>query len=422
MALFFYRIFLLLYKTSAAILAPFNPKVRKWILGRRNWKWQWVEKLSTIERKGKQPTIWMHASSLGEFEQGSPLLEALRQQWPESIIIVTFFSPSGYEVRKNYPLADAIGYLPFDSAWSSPAFVKRIQPDLVIWIKYEYWYYSLKAIADKKIPLLLVSGIFREDQPFFKWYGGLHRKMLGYFSHFFLQNKLSAQLISPHVPADKISIAGDTRFDSVISVAKNWVPNEAITNWLHGAETVIVAGSTWPSDEEELVHYAKTHSSIKWVIAPHHIDEDFLQETKSLFGNPTLYSQLPQANPDSNVLIIDNIGMLKYLYKYATICYVGGGFTGSGIHNSLEAAVYGKPVIHGPEFSKFLEAQGLLDAGASCVIESALELEETLNKLLANPAQIEQMGKAAAQFVHQHDGATAAILRYIQEKRLLIKP
>jgi len=293
---------------------------------------------------------------------------------------------------------------------------------LVIWVKYEYWYYTLKSIAYKQIPLLLVSGIFRESQPFFKWYGGLHREMLSFFSHFFVQTTEAEKLIEPFISTEKITVAGDTRFDTVIEVANNWQANPLVEQWLDGEKTVIVAGSTWPSDEEELVHFAKTNPEVKWVIAPHHVDADSMKDTQLLFSQPTLYSQL-SSNPNRkptipNVLIIDNVGMLKYLYNYGTICYIGGGFTGDGIHNVLEAAVYGKPIIHGPEFSKFPEAQGLLDAEASVVINSALELEKELLQMLSSENTINEMGKAATTFVHQHAGATASILRFIQENRL----
>lgn len=413
-----------MYQHIAIVVAAFSPKVRKWVLGRKNWQQQWSLKLTQSSIIDGQQVVWMHASSLGEFEQGSPLLESIKEKWPNSYIVVTFFSPSGYEVRKDYAIANAIGYLPFDHPVDAAKFVELIKPDLVIWVKYEYWYYTLSSIAEKKIPLLLVSGIFRKSQPFFKWYGEIHRNMLTFFSHFFVQNHEAAKLLKTFVHPSKTTVAGDTRFDSVIALAQDWRANDLVSGWIGNTSTVIVAGSTWPSDEEEIVHFAKMNPTIKWVIAPHHVDADSLKETCKLFEYPTLYSQISTQHDGKtallpNVLIIDNVGMLKYLYKYGTVGYIGGGFTGDGIHNVLEAAIYGKPIIHGPEFSKFPEAQGLLDAGASIVINSALELENELAQLLSNKNKIVEMGKAASGFVHQHAGATTAIIQFIQENRLL---
>lgn len=366
----------------------------------------------------------MHASSLGEFEQGRPLIESIRRDYPGAKLVVTFFSPSGYEARKHYTGADVLGYLPFDNKHDARQFVAMIHPSLVLWIKYEYWYYTLSAISQQKVPLLLVSGILRPDQPFFRWYGSLYRQMLGYFSHLFVQNEESAGLACSIIDKDKVTVSGDTRFDSVLEVARNWQPNKLVEGWLANAEQVVVAGSTWSQDEEEIVHYARTNPRIKWIIAPHNLEPNVLADTLQLFQQPVLFSQLvaglATANPAlPNVLIIDNVGMLRYLYNYASICYVGGGFTGDGVHNVLEAAVYGKPVIHGPEYEKYIEAVGLLEAGGSFEFESGLELEALLSKLWNNKQMITLASTAASNFVKKNAGASACILQWIQLNRLL---
>jgi len=291
---------------------PFSPKITKWVKGRRNdWK-QWSTLLTAARQQQTGPVIWLHASSLGEFEQGTPLLSAIHQQYPKALFVVTFFSPSGYEVKKHYSGAHCIGYLPFDGPVAAKRFVAMVQPDLVLWVKYDYWYFTLKAIHDQKVPLLLVSAMYRSNQPFFKWYGGMHRKMLGYFTHFFVQTTEAAALLSTVVSKEKMTTSGDTRFDAVVAVLQHWHGNPVIEQWIADTQWVIVAGSTWPSDEEKMVHYSKTYPQVKWIIAPHNIDETDIADCKVLFPNAICYSQLTEskATPDKNVLIIDNVGML----------------------------------------------------------------------------------------------------------------
>lgn len=402
----------------AGAIMGINPKARKWVLGRHGWERKWKEKLQAADITAGQTLVWMHAASLGEFEQGSPLIEEIKKQYPGVKVVITFFSPSGYEVRKNYAGADVVGYLPFDGPLTAPAFVKMLEPSLVIWVKYDYWYYTLQAIYRRQIPLLLISGMFRPSQPFFKWYGKLHREMLQFFSHLFVQNDNAVALLKGVVKDDKVTVSGDTRFDAVLRLAENWQPNELVAKWLKQSPLTVVAGSTWPSDEEEMVHFIKSRPDIKWIIAPHNLEEDMLQDTLQLLEQPTRYSQLGKERQEtpalSNVLLIDNVGMLRYLYKYGTVCYLGGGFTGSGIHNVLEAAVYGKPVIHGPEFSKYAEATGLLEAGGSFVVSSALTLESKLEELLGNPEKCADAGSKAESYVRQQAGAASAIMLWIQ--------
>jgi 3-deoxy-D-manno-octulosonic-acid transferase len=367
----------------------------------------------------------MHCASLGEFEQGRPVIESLRNLYPDITVIISFFSPSGYEIRKNYAGADHVFYLPMDSAVNAKRFLDLIQPNLVLWIKYDYWYYYLRELRKRKIPVLLVSPLFRADQPFFKWYGNIHRLMLDSFHAFFVQNEESRQLLATLGISQSVFVSGDTRFDRVIDIAEAFEPFPLIEHFCAG-HTVIVAGSTWEEDEEELDHFANTHPDIRFIVAPHEIDEDHLQDMETLFRNTVRYSLLEKqsrqtatVNHQPNVLIIDNIGMLARLYYYARICYVGGGFGDDGVHNVLEAAVYGKPVVTGPVIEKYIEVMELADAGGAIIIDNALEAESVFSRLLENEKEYAFHGIAAREYVYSRRGATEKIIRYIQENRLL---
>ncbi|MBS1604253.1 MAG: 3-deoxy-D-manno-octulosonic acid transferase [Bacteroidetes bacterium] len=427
MSILFYHIFLWLYKIGIRLISPWNRKAQLWLEGRKDLFDRMKASLSSSPVTGGQ-TIWMHCSSLGEFEQGRPVLENLHQRSPECRIILTFFSPSGYETRKTYPLANHIFYLPLDSPGNARQFVDLIKPDLVLWVKYDYWYYFLAELKKRNIPALLISGVFRPDQPFFHWYGRLHRYMLECFTHLFVQTDTSKTLLSRLRLTDQVSVSGDTRFDRVIEIAESGAPLPQIDAFC-GARPVIVAGSTWEEDEEELDHYANTHPDIRFIIAPHEIGEDRLREIEGLFRHAVRYSVwekngrtatgAPAGWPEPNVLIIDNIGMLSRLYRYATIAYVGGGFGDDGVHNVLEAAVYGKPVVFGPVIEKYIEAVELNECGGGLIIDSALEAEKVFNRLLQNPQECLETGAASRNYVHSKKGATDRIIRYIYEKRLL---
>lgn len=365
----------------------------------------------------------MHCASLGEFEQGRPVLEGLKNEFPHYKIVLTFFSPSGYEIRKNYAGADWIFYLPMDGKRNAERFVQLVNPSLVIWVKYEYWFHYLTTLKKRSIPVLLVSGIFRESQPFFKWYGGMWKKILDSFEHLFVQTAHSKALLKNAGLDETVTVSGDTRFDRVTDIAENFSPlPQAIIDFCKGY-TTIVAGSTWDDDEAELIHYVKAHPELRFIVAPHEVDAENIKDVQKEFQDSVLYSEinkgLSSTGKNINVLIIDNIGMLSRLYHYATITYVGGGFNDSGIHNVLEAAVYGKPVIFGPVYEKFAEAKGLVECGGAFSIESAVELEKRLSDLLSDPAKLEASSKAARDFVYGHRGATKTILGYIYEKRLL---
>jgi 3-deoxy-D-manno-octulosonic-acid transferase len=421
-----YNIFLWLYQIGIRIVSPWNKKAALWINGRKG--------LFTILKNagitGKQ-RVWMHCASLGEFEQGRPIIESLKKMNPEITVIISFFSPSGYEIRKNYEEADHVFYLPMDSNLHAKRWLDLVNPTLVIWIKYDYWYYYLNELRKRGIPALLISASFRKDQPFFKWYGNIHRLMLDSYHAFFVQNEESKQLLETLGINKSVFVIGDTRFDRVVDIAEAFEPIPLITKFC-AEHLVVVAGSTWEEDEEELDHFANTHADIKFIIAPHEIDESHLKEMEGLFRNSIRYSVLEKQNQIAgrsssnaehskqiNVLIIDNIGMLARLYSYAKICYVGGGFGDDGVHNVLEAAVYGKPVITGPVIEKYVEVMELADVGGVIIIDNALEAESGFNRLFQNDAEYNFHSKAAKDYVYARRGATEKIIRYIQANRLL---
>lgn len=420
------------------MVSPWNPKAKLWLDGRKNI----INRIRDLKLDKSDKVIWMHCASLGEFEQGRPVIERLKKQYPSARIVLTFFSPSGYEIRKNYNLADHILYLAMDSKKNAKLFIETIHPSLVIWVKYDYWFHYLHELKKRSIPTLLISAAFRESQPFFKWYGRLHRYMLDCFTHIFVQSEESKKLLATIGISGNVSIGGDTRFDRVIEISNQFSPI-ALVDQFCDSKKVIVAGSTWEEDEEELDHYANTHPDIRFIIAPHEIDEPRLKEVESLFHESVRYSELEKqltvgssqtadtplatVNPQlstmksssPNVLIIDNIGMLSRLYKYATIAYVGGGFGDDGVHNVLEAAVYGKPVVFGPVIEKYFEAMELADSGGGIVIDSALEAEAVFERLFNNGEEYRYSSEAAANYVRGKKGATEIVIRYIQENLLL---
>ncbi len=431
-----YDLFLVLYGTGIRVSSWWNPKARKWLNGRKNIMDSIHVELQTSHVKPQ--TVWMHCASLGEFEQGRPLLEELKSKNEEIKIVLTFFSPSGYEVMKEYKGADHVFYLPMDSPANAARFLDIVNPSLVLWVKYEYWFYYLDEIRKRGIPALLVSGIFRNGQPFFKPYGALWRRMLQSFGHFFVQNEESVRLLRSIGITGNVSISGDTRFDRVIAIAEAFQPVAHISEFC-GNGTVIVAGSTWEEDEIELLHFVKQHPEIRFIIAPHEIDAGNLKDVKKTFPHSLFYSELQMAEfrpspgeesqpatsnlkpqtSDPNILIIDNIGMLSRLYRYAAIAYVGGGFGEDGVHNVLEAAVYGKPVVFGPVYDKYIEAAGLVEAGGGISADGPLKLEAILENLLQNETELEKKGRSARDYVYANGGASRRIVAYIQEKRLL---
>ena len=421
-----YTIFLAIYRLGISVVSIWNVKAAAWVKGRSDI----FDKIA-LELNNKTTTtrtIWMHCASLGEFEQGRPLLEEIRILEPSSRLIITFFSPSGFEIRKNYQGVDHIFYLPMDGARNATRFIELINPSLVLWIKYEFWYYYLAELKRQQIPTFLISGAFREGQPFFSSYGMLWRKMLFSFTHIFLQNQVSANLLATIGLNSDVTIAGDTRFDRVISTAENYIDVPGLDAFCRGRQ-VVVAGSTWEDDEALFVHYAKVNPTRIFIIAPHETDKQNLEDLKKEFPHSIFYSELLNLSadtgfviPGNNVLIIDSVGLLSRMYKYADVTYVGGGFGDDGLHNILEAAVYGKPVVFGPEIEKNLEATDMIDAGGAICIENAVELEAALNEMLNNELELQLKGAAAKKYVYQNAGATKKIITYLQENHLLASP
>jgi 3-deoxy-D-manno-octulosonic-acid transferase len=410
--IFFYNIFRVTYKTAIGLAAGWNSKARKWVDGRQNWQEQ-LQK--SWQLKSGDKVVWMHCASLGEFEQGRPIIEAIKTQYANSKILLTFFSPSGYEIRKNYNGADYVMYLPMDSAANAKDFLDLVQPQLAIFVKYEFWHYYLAELNSRRIETILVSGIFRPSQPFFQWWGGFNRNMLQNFSQLFVQNAASKELLDGIGLADKTTVAGDTRFDRVISAAGQWKPVEIVDAFC-GTDFIMVAGSTWAEDETILAEWMKTNDKYKLIIAPHEIKDNNINRLKNLFTNAISFSELSTHRSPlttHRILIVDNIGYLSRLYKYASVCYVGGGFNKSGHHNILEAAVFGKPVITGPNFEKFKESVDLKKLGGSFTVNNAAELERVMLSLNSKEA-----GAVAENYVKENAGATNSILHWLQEKRL----
>ena len=411
------NIIIRLLAVAIRIASIWNTKARLWLNGRKNL----LENVREALKSNNRPVIWMHCASLGEFEQGRYLVKRIKDSYPDQCIVITFFSPSGYEVMKNYPGADFIFYLPEPTNKKAKKFIALLNPKLVFWIKYDFWYHYLHELKKRKTPLLLVSALFHRRHSFFKWYGPLYKKMLRCFTWLFVQDDASVERLN-NIGIKNVSVSGDTRFDRVTDIAAHFEEVAMIREFI-GNSPVIVAGSSWPEDEEELDHYANTHREIKFIIAPHEIEEEHLKDIEKLFRYTIRYSDLvknKKGSDHANTLIVDNIGMLSRLYKYATITFVGGGFGDDGVHNVLEAAVYGKPVLFGPVFNQFREAIDLLEEGAAFTIDNALDLEKVLDDLLTNDRLYRECCEAAREYVYGHKGATEKILSYIQENRLLI--
>ncbi|WP_423149574.1 3-deoxy-D-manno-octulosonic acid transferase [Rubrolithibacter danxiaensis] len=407
--LFVYNFCIKIYLLLIFIFSFFNRKARLWINGRKN-----IFKIIEKEQITGS-TIWFHFASLGEFEQGRPVLEKIKQLYPHKKTFVTFFSPSGYEVRKNFAFADYVFYLPMDSKSNAEKFIKLVNPEIAVFTKYEYWYHYYHELAEKKIPLYVISAIFRKEQPFFKWYGGLHRRILGFVSHFFVQDEKSKQLLDS-MEVRKVTISGDTRFDRVFENSQNPQQIQQVEDFCSGSN-IFIAGSTWPQDEKLISALTQKNHGWKFIIAPHEIKEEkIISLEESLKVRSVRFSKVKSgaALPsDASVLIIDNIGMLSSLYQYGNIAYIGGGF-GSGIHNTLEAAAFGLPVIFGPNYQRFLEAKELIEAGAAFSIRDSEELETVLLKL-KDPVIQKEKGLIAKMYVKNHTGATNKIVEKISD-------
>ncbi len=354
--------------------------------------------------------IWIHASSLGEFEQGRPLIEALKQARPDSKILLTFFSPSGYEVRKNYDGADLVCYLPFDLPGNVRRFLDLVKPTYAIFIKYEYWANYLNELKRREIPTYIVSAIFRPGQIFFRFYGAFFRRLLHNFTHLYVQDENSRKLLA-EIGVSNVTVAGDTRFDRVCDIRQAAKELPLVETFTHN-HTTLIAGSSWPKDEEILIEYFNRHPELKLMIAPHEIHEEHLQSIEKLLTRPALrYSQAtPETIAQSDCLIIDCFGLLSSIYRYGTIAYVGGGF-GVGIHNIAEAAVYGIPVIFGPNYDRFKEAHELIACHGGFAIHNNDEFVALADRLLTHPDQLKEAGYSAGNYIASNSGATKLILK-----------
>ncbi|MCK8142113.1 3-deoxy-D-manno-octulosonic acid transferase [Flavobacterium sp. I-SCBP12n] len=391
------------------ITAIFSPKIKLFVEGRK-------DVFLTLQQKINQSdqTIWFHAASLGEYEQGLPVIEAVKKQFPSHKIILTFFSPSGYEVRKNNSVADVTVYLPLDTKKNADRFLELVQPDLVFFIKYEYWPNYLAGLKKRNTKTYLISGILREKQLFFKWYGGFYREALNAFTYFFVQNEKSKKLLQS-LGKTNVSISGDTRFDRVATILEKENSLDFISQFKDN-KTTIVIGSSWPKDENLLIDFINSNAmKIKFIIAPHNIKKEQIQQLKSSITKKTvLFTEKEGQNlADFDVFIIDTVGILTKIYSYADIAYVGGGFGNPGVHNLLEPATFGVPIVIGPNYSHFPEATALVNMEGCSVITNAKELKETFINLIRNDDIRNEKGHICETFVQMNKGATSIILKNI---------
>lgn len=417
-----YNIIMYIYQAGIAIYSHFNEKVKKMWIGERA--------AFGVLQKQVEPNakyIWFHAASLGEFEQGRPLIEKIKKEYPNYKILLTFFSPSGYEVRKNYEQADIVTYLPIDTVANAQRFLRIVRPVMAFFIKYEFWYNYLHILRHRNIPVYSVSSIFRPNQIFFRPYGRQYAAVLKCFSHFFVQNDLSKSLLAK-IGINNVTVVGDTRFDRVLQIKDNskklplvdkFIGNQdvklanGVTNSLH---RVFVAGSSWLPDEEIFIKYFNEHNDWKLIIAPHIIADTHLRQILQLLKGKkvVLYTEATETNvADADVLVINCFGLLSSIYHYGDVAYVGGGF-GAGIHNVLEAVVWGLPVVFGPNNKRFAEAQGLLASGGGFEIDNYEKFALIMDRFCSDKDFLQNSGNTAGCFVKQLSGATNKVFSDIK--------
>lgn len=419
MLLLIYQLGILIYRWAIGVSSIFSSKARLWISGR----WGWEDRLREGIGAGGD-WIWIHCASLGEFEQGRPLIEALKGQHPEFRILLTFFSPSGFEVRKGYPHADHIAYLPLDTLGNAAAFLDIVQPRLAIFVKYDLWLNFLAETHRRKIPLILVSALVRPESRFLKsLLRAEYKKAFRLFSWIFTQDAQTKALLELFSGNPHISVAGDTRFDRVAELAEEPLPLPLIGDWLRGRRCIVV-GSAWPEDERVLLPVIDRlrREELAWIVAPHeihlhHIDAMVARQP----GRTAKASLLPNAPPQSDVLWVDSVGMLSRIYQYSEMAYIGGGF-GTGIHNTQEPAVYGNPVIFGPKYQKFQEAVDMVESGGAKPIRTSEELEAAILAWLDNPGLLAHVREENRSYMQSKTGATAAILTKLRFLHFLDEP
>lgn len=407
-----------LYGAAAQLVSLRSRKVRKMLQGQHRTPEMLRRKLA-----GKPGAVWFHASSLGEFEQGRPMIERLRREHPEVPILLSFFSPSGFEVRKNYPYVDAVVYLPFDTPRRVRKFLDIVRPSMAIFIKYEFWGNYLEELHKRGIPTYLISSIFRPGQRFFRKGGGLFRRMLGCFTHLYVQDERSRRLLRV-IDVKNVTVAGDTRFDRVTDVMRSSVEIPGFPGFAPRTRLKFIAGSSWEADEEIYVPWLNAHSEIGFIIAPHEFNETRLEALRNRFASKTVlllseWIHILKESERGNIpppawlsgirgIIVDSFGKLSSLYRFADIAYIGGGF-GAGIHNLNEAAVYGIPVVFGPNHEKFKEASDLITCGGGFSVASSSEFGATIDTLVNSPEEIRRAGDAAGKYIRDNLGATDRI-------------
>ncbi|NBL63654.1 3-deoxy-D-manno-octulosonic acid transferase [Flavobacterium sp. NST-5] len=402
---FLYNLLVYFAQFFLKIVALFNPKMKLFVSGRKN-----VFKTLLSKISAKDKTIWFHAASLGEYEQGLPVMEKIRQEFPNHKLVLTFFSPSGFEVRKNATTADVIVYLPLDTNFNAKKFIEIVHPEMAFFVKYEFWPNYLNQIKNNNIPTYLISGIFRENQVFFKWYGGFYRNALKSFKMFFVQNESSKNLLQK-IGFSNVKISGDTRFDRVLKILNRDNTLDFVEKFTDKKFT-IVAGSTWQPDEEKIVKYINNNDfDIKFIIAPHNVKPNQISELKkSITKKTVLFSEMKNKNlADYQVFIVDTIGILTKIYSYADVAYVGGGFGTSGLHNILEPATFGIPIIIGHNFKKFSEAVALVNLGGCIAVKNYEDLRQTLDFLFTHEEERLEKGHIASTFVNMNKNATQII-------------
>jgi 3-deoxy-D-manno-octulosonic-acid transferase len=416
--LFLYNFGIQLYYSCIWLASFFNTKARLWLQGRQHL-FEALENQSFIKKNKSIKIVWMHVASLGEFEQGRPLIESLQKNEPEKYqIVLSFFSPSGYELRKNYPSVDFVTYMPLDTADNASRFLNLIQPDIAVFVKYEFWFHHLNELKKRQIPTLLIAAVFRPDQIFFRSYGFFFKKLLinGYFNQIFVQNETSFNLLQK-IGCQKVVLAGDTRIDRVTAIAAAAKTFPLIQQFV-GNDNALICGSTWEADETLIFNWLENKGSSvfkKIIIAPHEIGKTHIQQLQKRLPNRTIcYAQLMDNQPigDADILIIDNIGMLSALYRYGKVAYIGGGF-GQGIHNILEPAAFGLPILFGTKYQKFVEANALIAAGGAFSVQNQEQFAEKMAFLEApqhwNPASL-----VVKQYLNQNRGATILIEDYLK--------
>ena len=413
--LYLYRLSILLYVLAVRYAALFKPKAKLFIEGRKGL----LLKIKAQMGQETRPRIWMHCASLGEFEQGRPILEHIREQYPHYAIVLSFFSPSGYQVHKKYKGADYVFYLPIDTASNAQQFILNVQPSLAIFVKYDLWYYYLYELHSNSIPCILVDAIFRPSQGFFKWYGAVQRKMVQLLSHIFVQNEQSLQLLHS-IGVEQVSIAGDTRFDRVLSVAHRVESIEKIEQIAERYQ-LLIAGSTWAEDEQLLADILpQLPPHWKLIIVPHEVDEQRIRSIEKLFeGRIKRWSTWDEQTLDKQVLVLDTIGLLLKLYRYGSIAWIGGGLSSGGVHNVLEAAVYGQACAYGPVHEKYQEAIELIESGGAVCCTNSEEFSAFLQKILQDESYQQQYSLAAKNYVASKGGATPKIIDYLEAKNWL---